>query len=80
MEDVCVYRPAKRLLRKVAEPNNRTGPRFWIIGIAANLVPEDRARLGRGLSREGIFELHKPIADKLLSFAIAQDAMLHLIA
>jgi hypothetical protein len=80
MQDSRIHRLPKRLLWEVPEPNDRTSPRFWIIGIAANLAPENRARRGRGLSRKGILQHHKPIANKLLSLRIAQDAMRHLFA
>jgi hypothetical protein len=69
-----IRRPAKRLLCEIPEPDNRTSPGLSIFRIAANLAPENFARLGRGLSREGILQLHEPITNELLSLCITQHA------
>src|SRR6478672_11977379 len=49
MQNRRIHRLAKRLLRKVSEPDDWTSPCLSVVGIATGGTPKDRACFGRGL-------------------------------
>jgi len=69
-----VCSPAERFLAVIAEPDDRLGPGFPVIGIASRLAPEQGAPLVGEFPRKGSVQPDKPVVNELRYLGVAERA------
>ena len=62
----------KRVLRVVAQTDNRPGPGLWVMGIAPGVAPKQFAALVRQAPGEGMVEADEAILDKVSDLRFVQ--------